>query len=329
MGIIEIDRIIKRFGDFTAVNGISMDIRKGEIYGILGPNGSGKTTTINLLLGLIDLTSGSITVNGINVSKDPSKVRMTVGFMSQETLVDQDLTARENLEVIGSLYHIGKDELAREVKEALSESELTEFENVKAGTFSGGMQRRMNLVRAMMHNPSVIILDEPTTGLDVQNRVSMWNRIKTLNQNGITIILTTQYLEEADALCDRISILDHGKVIANGTPSELKRMAGNGDIIEISAKISDIPKIKELLKTKFNLKAESTSDRITAVIAKDPTKTLAKVADQLEKSKINVISIGLHLPTLDDVFIKLTGSTLRDTADASSGSRMDKVMTHR
>lgn len=329
MGVIEINNIIKRFGSFTAVNGISMDIKRGEIYGILGPNGSGKTTTINLLLGLIDLTSGRITVNGIDVSKNPSKVRMAVGFMTQETLVDQDLTARENLEIIGKLYHIDPDELDREVREALEEAELTEFENVKAGTFSGGMQRRLNLVRAMMHNPSVIILDEPTVGLDVQNRVSMWNRIKALNQKGITVILTTQYLEEADALCDRISILDHGKVIANGTPSELKRMAGNGDIIEISAKISEIPKIKEMLKTKFGLKAESTSDRVTAVIAKDPTKTLAKVADQLEKSKINVISIGLHLPTLDDVFIKLTGSTLRDTTDSSSGSRMDKVMINR
>ncbi len=302
-----------RFGDFVAVDGIDIGIQRKEIYGILGPNGAGKTTAINMILGLLEQTSGKITINGLDTRKELGKIKMMIGFMTQETVVDQDLTAEENLEITGRLYHIDEEELRRDIDEALRESGLEKFRNVKAGTFSGGMQRRLNLVRSMMHNPKILILDEPTTGLDVQNRVSMWKKIKELNDSGLTVILTTQYLEEADALCDRISIIDHGKIIAHGTPAELKRMVGNGNVLEISAKVDQIERIRKMLKSKFRLESENASDKVTCVIEKNATLMLSKISAELDKEKIPVNSVGLHLPTLDDVFIKLTGSTLRDT----------------
>ncbi len=321
--MIKLDKVVIRFGDFVAVDGINMSINNGEIYGILGPNGAGKTTTINAILGLITQNSGKIVINGLDTRHDIDRIKMLIGFMTQETVVDQDLTARENLEITGRLYHIGGDELDREIDEALDEADLQKFRDVKAGTFSGGMQRRLNLVRSMMHNPRILILDEPTTGLDVQNRVSMWKRIKDLNKNGLTVILTTQYLEEADALCDRISIIDHGKIIAQGTPAELKRLVGSGDVLEISARIEYVEKIQKMLKSKFKLDSENASDKITCVIEKNASATLSKIAAELDKEKIPVNSIGLHLPTLDDVFIKLTGATLRDSlGDNAKSMRM-------
>lgn len=324
MGIVELHNIVKKFGDFVAVDKINIDIKEGEIYGILGPNGAGKTTAINMILGLLDITEGSISINHLDIKKNKSKIKRMIGFMTQETVVDQDLTARDNLRIIAELYHLSSKEVDKRVEFALEESELTKFSNVKAGTFSMGMQRRLNLVKSMMHSPKILILDEPTTGLDVQNRLNMWKRIRYLNKKNITIILTTQYLEEADALCDRISIIDHGKIVAAGTPSELKKMVGSGDVLEISVRISDIEKIRKLLKTKFGLESGTTSDKITVLIKKDTNKILYGVIKELEKKKIDVISIGVHLPTLDDAFIKFTGSTLRDSLEEQTSS-IDKA----
>ncbi len=324
MGIVEIHNIVKKFGDFVAVDRISIDIKEGEIYGMLGPNGAGKTTVINMMLGLLEITEGDISINNLNIRRNRSEIKRMIGFMTQETVVDQDLTARNNLRIIAELYHLSKKEVDERVEFALEESELTKFADVKAGTFSMGMQRRLNLVKSMMHSPKILILDEPTTGLDVQNRLNMWKRIKYLNKQDITIILTTQYLEEADTLCDRISIIDHGKVVAAGTPSELKKMVGNGDVLEISAKMDDIEMIRKVLKTKFGLESETTSDKITVLIRKDANRVLSKVAMELEKRKIVVMSIGIHLPTLDDAFIKFTGSTLRDSLEEQTSS-IDKA----
>lgn len=324
MGIIELHDVIKRFGDFTAVDNISMNIKDGEIYGILGPNGAGKTTIINMILGLLDATKGSISINNLDIKKNKSKIKRMIGFMTQETVVDRDLTAKDNLRIIAELYHLSNKEVEKRVDFALRESELTQFSDVKAGTFSMGMQRRLNLVKSMMHSPKILILDEPTTGLDVQNRLNMWKRIRYLNKKNITIILTTQYLEEADALCDNISIIDHGKIVASGTPSELKKMVGSGDVLEISARIKDIEVIRKILKTKFGLESETASDKITVLIKKNANKTLSKVVEELERKKINVMSIGIHLPTLDDAFIKFTGSTLRDSLEKQT-SNIDRA----
>ncbi len=326
--MVEIKNLVKRFGDFTAVNGISLEIKEGELFGILGPNGAGKTTTINMILGLLVPTSGSITINGLNMEKHGNEVKRQMGLMTQETVVDGDLTAYDNLEIAAQLYHVPEKDIPNKIKEALDEAELTEFAQRKAGTFSGGMQRRLALVRAMIQDPKLLILDEPTTGLDIQNRVSMWGHIKDMLKEGVTIIMTTQYLEEADALCDKIAIIDHGKIKAIGTATELKRMVGTGRMLEmIFDSASHAEQASPILKNHFRVNPVVRGEKIDAVIEKWEPKRLTEVMDALDRKKINVVSVNVHLPTLDDVFIKLTGSGMRDTASSDyTSDRMGMMM---
>lgn len=322
---ISIEHLVKKFADLTAVNDISFKIKTGEIFGLLGPNGAGKTTTINMILGLLKPTSGKIFITGLDVSKHENEVKQFLGLMTQETVVEPDLTARENLEIFAELYHVPKEEVSKRIKEALIESELTTFADKKAGTFSGGMKRRLELVKSMIQRPKILLLDEPTTGLDVQNRVNMWKHIKELNKVGVTIILTTQYLEEADALCDRIAIIDHGKMRAMGTTSDLKKLAGTGRILEIMVeRPEDTEVVASLLKSNFKLAAEVKNDRVMSTIDAGDEETVAKILIQIDKKKITVTSVNMHMPTLDDVFIKLTGSAFRDTTGAQV-SKMDQM----
>ncbi|MGC8496045.1 MAG: ABC transporter ATP-binding protein [Candidatus Micrarchaeia archaeon] len=320
MEFVEIKNLVKKFGDFTAVNGISFSVRKGEIFGILGPNGAGKTTTLNLMLGLLKPTSGSIMINGMDMQKHGKELKQLIGLMTQETVVEADLTARENLELFAKLYHTDPAQIDEKVRNALREAQLTEFADRKAGTFSGGMQRRLLLVKTLIHEPKLIILDEPTTGLDVQNRAGMWEHIKGLRKKGITVILTTQYLEEADALCDRIAIIDHGKIIAMGTSSEIKRIVGE-NILEIISSEKFSQKIAAIVKDISGVTPEIRNERVTANIKRDPLGTIKSVSEKLEKESIPVLAISMHLPTLDDVFIKLTGSTIRDETGEMKNSR--------
>ncbi len=327
---VEIESVIKKFGDFTAVNGISLKIKKGEIFGILGPNGAGKTTTINMILGLLNPSKGRIIVNGNDVARSGIEIKSQIGLMTQETVVESDLTARENLEIFARLYHVPANEMDGRIKEALEESELTNFADKKAGTFSGGMKRRLELVKSMIQKPRILILDEPTTGLDIQNRVNMWEHIKELNNEGVTIILTTQYLEEADELCERIAIIDHGKIKAIGTPSELKKIAGAGRILEIVVENNaDAIAVSSLLKSDFKLEPAVKLDKVTVAIDTNQEGIMAKILAGLDKKRIKISSINLHMPTLDDVFIKLTGSGMRDTTGEMSGDRNEVMMRRR
>ena len=318
---VEIKNLTKKFGDFTAVDKMSLDIKSGEIFGLLGPNGAGKTTTISMLLGIVKPTSGSIRIEGLDAEKENSAVKQIVGFMAQETIVDSDLTAYENLEIAARLYHMPRSEWQSRISEALRESQLGDFASKKAGTFSGGMKRRLYLVKSMLHAPKIIILDEPTTGLDVQNRIGMWEQIKELNKKGVTIILTTQYLEEADQLCNRIAIIDHGKLKAIGTPSELKRSISKGQILEIISTISEAQKIAHVLKSKFGINAEAKDDKVTGLIEDNPIGILPKILNELKKERLSVAAVNMHLPTMDDVFIRLTGSTIRDKAGEFQSDR--------
>ncbi len=326
--IIKIEDLTKRFGDLVAVNNINLGIKEGEIFGLLGPNGAGKTTTINMLLTLLTPTSGRIMIDGMDLSRNRARAKSLMGLMTQETVVEADLTARQNLDLFAHLYHIPRNQAGKRIGEALREAELVDFADVKAGTFSGGMQRRLGLVRAMLQEPKILLLDEPTTGLDVQNRSTMWNRIKELNRNGTTILLTTQYLEEADELCDRLAIMDHGKVIALGTPSEIKRIAGSGKVLEIIVNLQDVQKVVSLLKSRFKLTATSRGDKITSPLDKNGEGEFTRISATLERMKIPVLSIGAHLPTLDDVFIKLTGAGMRDAAGEMQGSRANIRWRH-
>ncbi len=320
--IIKIEHLVKKFGDLTAVSDVSLSIKEGEIFGLLGPNGAGKTTTINMLLTLLIPTSGKITIAGMDLQKSHAKAKQLMGLMTQETVVEADLTARQNLQLFAELYHIPKQEVGKRIKEALEESDLMAFADKKTGTFSGGMQRRLGLVRAMIQEPKILLLDEPTTGLDVQNRTTMWDRIKELNKDGTTILLTTQYLEEADTLCDRIAIIDHGKVIALGTPSEIKRIAGSGKILEVVVGNNDAQKVVSLLKSKFGIIATAKGEKVTAILEKGKESEFTKISAAIDREKVDVLSIGEHLPTLDDVFIKLTGKGMRDESGEMKGGRM-------
>ena len=304
----------------TAVNNVSLDITEGEIFGVLGPNGAGKTTIINMILGLIAQTSGKIAIRGKDNAEYKNEVKNLIGLMTQETIVEGYLTARQNIRLFCELYHVDRGEIDGRIGKALEDAGLTQFADKKAGLFSGGMQRRLALVNTMVHNPKILILDEPTVGLDVQNRVNMWDHIRKLKREGVTIILTTQYLEEADALCDRIAIIDHGVIKAIGTPSELKGIVGKGNVLEITARLNDVERISRALKSGFGLKLVVNGDRITSVLEKDTMKTFTGVVNMLSKEKLQVLAVSMHLPTMDDVFIKLTGASFRDTATGTQKS---------
>ncbi len=315
--IIETKNLVKKFGDFTALDDIDLNIKEGEVFGLLGPNGAGKTTIINVALGLMKQTSGSVYINGLDNTKHMDAIKRTIGMMTQETVVEAELTARQNLSLFAELYHVPSDMVPKRVKEMLEVADLVNFADAKAGTFSGGMMRRLELVKSMVHNPNILILDEPTTGLDVQNRTQLWGRIKDLNKRGVTVILTTQYLEEADALCNRIAIIDHGKIKAIGTSSELKSLVSEGNMLEIVAKQNDINDIVKILK-KYKIDPEVKGDKIIAALGKDSSNTFTKITNAIRDNDIQVLAMSMHLPTLDDVFIKLTGSQIRDSVGANS-----------
>ena len=310
---VEIESLRKRFGDFEAVKGISFKIKKGEIFGLLGPNGAGKTTTLNMILGLLKPSSGRIVIEGHDNARDGERIKNMIGFMTQETVVDSYLTARDNLRIYARLYHIPEDRIDGKVEHALQEANLTSFGNVAAGTFSGGMQRRLNLVKSMIQEPKILILDEPTTGLDIQSRVGMWQEIRRLNKDGVTIILTTQYLEEADQLCNRIAVIDHGTVKAIGTAPELKRLVAKGNLLSVNVDKEDVLKVIRMFKSKFGLSAEDKDGTVVSPVDANQLDILIRVAEALRKEKITVHTISMHLPTMDDVFIKLTGASIRDS----------------
>ncbi len=323
---VDVKNLRKLFGNFTAVDGISFSIGKGEIFGILGPNGAGKTTTISTILGIEKQTDGKIIVDGLDNLKHPKEVKQIIGFMAQETIVDNELTGRQNLALGADLYHIPKSEIPSKVSFALTESQLEKFADVKASNYSGGMKRRLYLVKSMLHEPKLLILDEPTTGLDIQNRVQMWKDIRKLKADGVTIILTTQYLEEADTLCDNIAIIDHGKIIAMGTPSQLKKMIASGNVLEIITKPENIEQVRKMLKSKFGLNSTAVNDKIEAMVEKSPLDTFQKILEALKSSKVPVLSVSLRLPTLDDVFIKLTGASLRDAEQKADTTQSNKAV---
>jgi ABC-2 type transport system ATP-binding protein len=317
--IIEIKDLVKRFGDLAAVDGIDLNIKRGEIFGLLGPNGAGKSTTINMILGLLEPTAGSVLVNGVDMKKHPEMARNGIGIVTQETVVEPELTAEQNLMIFGKLYHIPPAELKKCIDFALELSDLESFRHAYAGTFSGGMKRRLETAKSLMHAPKVLLLDEPTTGLDIQNRTKIWDLLREINKNqNVTILLTTQYLEEADQLCNRIGIIDHGKLIALGTPAELRQKIGMSSVIEISAEKDDLQKIATLFK-KVGLEPQVLPNKVVASGGNKATEKIEHLIKVISASKIQIHNISMHEPTIDDVFLKLTGSAVRDTVGEYTG----------
>jgi len=230
---IVVESLTKKFGDITAVDGLSLTVDKGELFGLLGPNGAGKTTTINILCGLLEPTSGSVEVGGYDVRKETSKAKKQIGVSPQETAVYPHLTGRENIELFANLHAMSKDKLKKNVDELLQKLSLRDYAKRQAGKYSGGMMRRINLAMALVHDPEIAFLDEPTVGMDPQSRRAVWDFIRELKKRNKTVLLTTHYMEEAEELCDRVGIIDNGRLISLGTPQQLKKQFNARNLEEV------------------------------------------------------------------------------------------------
>ena len=314
--IIAVENLVKVYPDGTrALDGISFNVAEGEFFGFLGPNGAGKSTTIKILTTLLKKTAGHASVAGYDLDKSAKEIRKVIGVLSQETVVDVDLTGKENLRLQGRLEQMHGRALEERVGQLMKMVELEEFANKQAGIYSGGMKKRLDLASALIHKPRLLFLDEPTTGLDPQSRASIWDHLDELNrQEGITVFLTTQYLEEADRLCRQLSIIDHGKIIAGGSPAELKRAIGH-DTITISLKnprdlhlrsetkriLNAIPGVTDIIDSNNDLLAH----------ARNASEVIADIVAALDRNSLRPASLSLSSPTLDDVFLQHTGRRIR------------------
>ena len=313
---ISVEDLVIVYSDGTrAVDGISFDVQEKEFFGFLGPNGAGKSTTIKTLTTLLRKTSGKVSVAGFDLDKSPSEIRSAIGVLSQETSLDVDLTGRENLRLQGRLQQLHGRLLEGRVDELLKMVQLEDVAGKPAGRYSGGMRKRLDLASALIHSPKLLFLDEPTTGLDTQSRAAIWEYLERLNkEEGITIFLTTQYLEEADRLCRELSIIDHGKLIAKGSPAELKATVG-GDAITMELKGGDDPalksKAKEIVRAIQGITKVVDSDGGVVAYALDASQVIAEVVTSLDRSGIRPGSLTISSPTLDDVFLHQTGRRIR------------------
>ena len=313
--IIEVKDLVKVYEpQVRAVDKISFHVDRGEVFGFLGPNGAGKTTTIKVLTTLIKKTAGTASVDGINVEEHPAKIREIIGYAAQEVGIDDDLTGRENLRLQATLYHIPKADAESRIAELLKTIDLEEAADRRAGTYSGGMRKRLDLAMALIPRPKLLFLDEPTTGLDPQNRAAVWQYIRRLNEQGMTIFLTTQYMEEADHLADRLCIIDHGRIVAEGTPASLKASIG-ADIVSLSFKENgqgdSKGAAKAALVTVRGIQEIQEVDGGVAVYAKDAPALVPQIVLALNHAKLEVAELTLTHPTLDDVFMKYTGHKMR------------------
>ncbi|MCL6089313.1 MAG: ATP-binding cassette domain-containing protein [Candidatus Marsarchaeota archaeon] len=310
MPTISISSLTKRFGKLTAVDGVSLDIERGEIFGLLGPNGAGKTTLLSMLAVLMEPTSGDAHVAGWDIRTQALAVRKSIGMVFQGGSLDNLLTARENLELHARLFAVPKELRARRIEEALALVELTERADERAGNYSGGMKRRLEIARALLHHPQVLFLDEPTVGLDPQTREHIWAYIKKLAQaESMTIILTTHYMEEADLLCDRIALIDRGKIVQLDTPEGLKRQMGGDKVKLVRAKACSRQQLARMRKLPF-VKSVAQEDGHLALVVLNAPKHLQRILAEVgEVEEVHVLPASLN-----DVFLQYTGHAIRNEA---------------
>ncbi|MBW2964893.1 ABC transporter ATP-binding protein [Candidatus Woesearchaeota archaeon] len=309
--IIEIKALTKRFGNFTAVDRINLSVREGEIFGFLGPNGAGKTTTISMLTTLIAPTTGTALVDGHDIHEHGFKVRAIIGVVPQTFSLFPELTAKENLEYIGKLYGLSDEEIEERSEELLKTVTLHEHSDRIAGVFSGGMKQRLSLAASLMSNPKILFMDEPTTGLDPQSRIAMRELTKKLNKSGMTVVYTTHDMDEAEKICDRITIMDKGRIIADGTSEELKHKIAAYHTVEVELETPSKTIIPELKKLSF-VKSVSTAGELIIIDVKHKKGIFYKLSDFFHSRNQRVIELRFKEPTLEDVFIELTKKDLRD-----------------
>ncbi|WP_321422198.1 ATP-binding cassette domain-containing protein [uncultured Methanobacterium sp.] len=309
--IIEARDVTRDFGDFRAVDKLNLKIKRGEVFGFLGPNGAGKTTSISIMVGLLRPTSGDVFINGEKLDKVE---KGTIGICPQELVLWDFLTCKESLMLIGDMYEVPKKELEKRVHKLLDDLFLTDKADTVVTQLSGGMKRRLNLAMAVVHHPEIVVLDEPSEGLDPQSRRVLWNYIRSLRDDeGKTVILTTHLMDEADRLSDRIAIIDHGKLLKLDTPSNLKKEIGEGDVVEM--KLSDPEKIQDvanLLVEMEDVHSAVDVDGTLNVRALDAVSKLPKMIDHVESANTHVLDLSIRQNTLEDVFIDLTGTGLRE-----------------
>jgi ABC-2 type transport system ATP-binding protein len=318
---VETTRLHKRYGDVQALRGIDLRVETGSVFGLLGPNGAGKTTAVRILTTLLRPDEGSARVTGFDVVRDARKVREHIGLAGQYAAVDENLTGFENLEMVGRLYHLSRGHSRERARELLSSFELSEAADRLVRTYSGGMRRRLDLAAALVARPPVLFLDEPTTGLDIRSRIGLWDAIEALVSEGTTVLLTTQYLDEADRLADRIAVIDQGLVIAEGTPDELKAQVG-GERLEIH--LCDGGRGEEAVAALASIASDRPflEDGSVRVPVTERRGTIAAAVRRLDDAGIAIDDISVSIPTLDDVFLNLTGRVAEpETEEAEVQSR--------
>jgi ABC-2 type transport system ATP-binding protein len=318
MSDIQVNQITKRFGDFTAVDGISFSVEHGEIFALLGPNGAGKSTLIRMLTTLLPPTSGAATICGHDVLKEANSVRHLIGVIPQAMTSDMELSVEENLLIYAKLYGVPRERRRRLMADLIEAVELTKWKDKPVKNLSGGMRRRVEIARGLVHEPRVFFLDEPTTGLDPVSRVGVWEMLRQLKENrDLTVLITTHYMDEADKLCDRIAIIDHGKLVALDSPMKLKASISGSNILEVSF-LTTPPGWEERLRALPDVETVSGNDNVYRIATRNGPATTMALLDAAAQMKLPVHSLAVQSTTLDDVFVHYTGRQLRDALQEAS-----------
>lgn len=310
---IEVSRLCKTYDTYKAVDDLSFQVYAGEIFGLLGPNGAGKSTTLRTLITLLHPTSGTATIMGYDSVREADKVRTVIGYVPQERAIDRFLTGREHLQLLGALYHLSKEEATKRIGELLTLVELEAHADRPAKTYSGGMKRKLDIACGLLPDPKILFLDEPTLGLDVQSRLRIWEYVRMLKARGMTVVMTTNYLDEADQLCDRLAIIDGGKIKTMGSPVELKIALG-GDIVSLTLKeIDRIPALETELKGRPAISSVRTTTKGLDIRVESPEKALPTILESANRLNCSIEFIQYNRPRLDDVFIAHTGRAITES----------------
>lgn len=311
--ILKSQNLVKKYGDFTAVKGVTFDIKEGEIFSLLGPNGAGKTTTISMLSTLYTPTSGDAIVGGHSITKDPMAVKQVIGVVPQDLALYEDLSAKENLIFWGQMYGLGGKSLTSRVDEVLEQIGLADKAKNRVKTYSGGMKRRVNIGVGLLHKPRLLFMDEPTVGIDPQSRRAILDTVKDLNKQGMTVLYTTHYMEEAQELSDRVGIIDHGELIALGTQDELTKQVGESETLILHIGENEDPEaLAKAIRNVDGVQKADVTDNEVSVITSDAKDILAAVVTQANERGIRIRSMDIREPNLEAVFLHLTGRALRD-----------------